>query len=201
MGMSPASFAADPGLSPDVEPLVLGRLRSLALDHLLLGSSGRVPAALRDPLLAWAQERAYLSREPALGCDPEGMPSEWFRILALAGLPFARGGGLHWGRDLFPASDEEPALVDGRLRLPALPVARGLTSLPWRPLREWMALHLGVRLKLGTGVRLWLWRHHALLISCSPLPQGGFMVGPLQGMRHALVVEPGGEQQLSWDPR
>jgi hypothetical protein len=148
-----------------------------------------------DPTLA--DRLAELSAEGvrALGWDPETLAEEWLEPLTLAGVPFATGGET-WDAH-HDAQATRPALAAGDvLYLPPLAVFRNLTSLPLKPVREWVRCRFGVRLQTGTGVHLLLWSNQLILVNRAPSYRGGFLHGPQRGMRTVVALEPGQCQQV-----
>jgi hypothetical protein len=175
-----------------------GALRCRVLDALLLGMPAEVPAPLCGELATWAQEQTASAQGPLLGLDPATVPAAWLDVLGWAGVPLARGGALHWHRDLDEGAVARPEVVDGRLALPPPATLAELSGVGLKPLRAWLGRRLGSRLQAAPGLRTYLWGNQALLVSRHDQPVGGFYYGPVVGNRTGLAIDPGAWQLVTW---
>jgi hypothetical protein len=175
-----------------------GQLRSRVLDALLLGLPARVPASLRDELLAWAAEQVGDARGVARGVDLPSVPHGWVETLGWSGVPLAARGELLWDRDLRMGTVDVPTQIGECLLLPPPDRLAELSGLAIKPLRNWVGRHLGCRLQAAPGLRLFLWADRALVVSHLDLPIGGFLYGPAAGSRASLAVSAGGWQVVTW---
>ena len=181
----------------EVSPL--GRMRAAAVDAEAGLDLGQDFPGIDAQTAAWARQQ--LALDPAVGLSGvaiASIPAPWRPVLAAAGVPLATGTTLSWDLVREDAGLTEPRLLDGQLTVPSLPVMAGLTSLPLRDLREWVCVATGVRVRLPTGVRLWLGKGRAILVNLTNADQAGFLHGPLHGMRAGITLEPGGFQVLTW---
>lgn len=170
--------------------------RSRALAALLLGETSAAEVDTTGLAAAdWAASVAASGRQP-IGFDPLSVPAGWRRPLADAGVPFAVGGG-RWPARIDAA--EAPQLTaTGELLLPSLAHFAVLTSLPLKPVRQFVQQTTGVRLQVATGVHLWLWENQFALINTVDAQRGGFVNGPRHGMRSVIALEAGQVQVLAW---
>lgn len=170
-----------------------GHRRLTVLDARLM--TGIVPVSVSDADRAWLHDLE--SNEAAIGLDAASVAPDMLAALSNAGLPIAPGGAWTWGRDvvLDPLATL-PLLRDDVLVVPPAAVLVALTSLPLKPLRQWVAARTGVRLKIGAGVHLRLWATQAVLISTAPIPLGGFLSGPQAGTRASIYLGVGGTQHV-----
>lgn len=175
-----------------------GKLRSQALDAVVLGLAGSVPQRARSDLLAWAKDAASTAQGPARGLDYESLPSGWFEVLCWAGVPFARPGELRWGKDIVESDVKRPRESGQSLLLPAVDRLMELNSLGMKPMRLFISEKLGCRIQSAAGVRLYLWRNQAVVISQVDIPLGGFIYGPNPGQRFSMALNPGGSQLVTW---
>ena len=158
---------------------------------------------LAPPCAPSLEEVAWLAQEvpdsPALGLDPTTLPPGWFAVLSRCGLPFALGGALRWGDNL--GEDPRatiPSVQGARLCLPPRELLLTLSSLPLKPVRVWIAQHVGVRLKIGADVHLRLWPQRAVVVSTAAVPLAGFLSGPAQGTRASLHLPVGSAQHVTF---
>ena len=152
-------------------------------------------AAVEDRVEHWL---ALPTGKPR-GVDVGQLPLRLVEVLIYLGVPLARGGSLRWGEHLMIAEVDRPLRDErGRLLLPPLDELLALTSLSLRPLRQFIAEHVGLRLQTASGISFHLWTDMALLVSAVGVPVGGFLYGPQAGQRHALAVPAGGEQVIRW---
>ncbi len=183
---------------PQRQCAAFGQLRSRVLDALVLGLPTEVPAALHAELQAWAGEQLDGMHGEARGVRFPGVPPAWIETLGWSGVPLALSGELTWGSDLLEAGVERPTLDGQRLLLPPVDHLAELSGLAMKPLRAWLGLRLGCRLQASPGLRLYLWRDRALLVSHLDMPVGGFLYGPLAGSRASLAIGAGGFQLVTW---
>ena len=134
---------------------------------------------------------------PAVGFDPESLPAGWLEPLLAAGIPFAAGGE-SWPGRIDPLLTKPIINVAGELVLPPLERFRTLTSLPLKPVRTWIQHRFGVRLRVATGIQLWLWGDRLAIINLSSKHRSGFLHGPHHGMRTVIALDPGRHQVVAW---
>ncbi len=133
------------------------------------------------------------------GLDVVRLPLRLVEVLIHLGIPLARGGSLRWGEHVMIAEVDRPLCDErGRLLLPPLDELLAITSLGLRPLRQFIADHLGLRLQTASAVSFHVWTDMAVLVSAVAVPVGGFLYGPQAGQRHALALSAGGEQIVRW---
>jgi hypothetical protein len=159
--------------------------------------------------LAWARAVASSAQGEPRGLDLDSLNPDWCATLSWVGVPMAPPGAaereprdLRWGRDLITSSQSPGsaslAVSEGVLVLPPAERLLGLTSLELKPLRAFIAARLGIRLQAAAGIHVVLWANQAVLVSCAPVPLGGFFHGPQVGQRTSIALEPGGVQVLRW---
>lgn len=175
-----------------------GQLRSRVLDALTLDLPAEVPAALHGELLDWAHEQLAGRQGDLRGVRLGGVPRGWIETLGWAGVPLAAAGELTWGTDLGEGQVERPKIEGDRLLLPLADELAQLSSLALKPIRAWIGQRLRCRLQAAPGLRLYLWRDRALLVSHLDVPVGGFLYGPAPGSRASLALAPGGAQVITW---
>ncbi|MBA3683836.1 MAG: hypothetical protein H0W72_01115 [Planctomycetes bacterium] len=158
---------------------------------------GRTPPPAPTDLVEWAAD-TLAGAGPALGVDRGSLPAVQESALAWAGLPLARSGGARWGHDLDVGTGTVPVIDHDRLLVPAPSALLACSAVELKPLRRWTATRFGCRLKAAPGVRLWLWRDRALVVSLRALPLAGFVYGPEAGHRAPLALEPGAAQVVRW---
>lgn len=173
----------------------LAEWRAKVMDARIAGLPILPPAELRDACATWIDEACPAGSSAALGVV--GAPGDWADTLGWAGVPLA-GGPLHWGKDLRQEAVDAPVVRDGVLLLPPPDDLACLTSLSLKPMRMWVAERLGCRLQAAPGIRLWLWKDRAALLSLSPIPLAGFIYGPAAGHRSGIALEPWGSQVVTW---
>ena len=141
---------------------------------------------------AWLEPILANADGEPLGVRLDTCPYQVWRTLRWAGVPFAKGGGLCWGTDLLPDSDDRPEIDEqGVLHLPAADQMRDLSSLALKPVRRFIAERLKVRLQAATDLSMTLWSNQALLVSTCGFELGGFLHGPGKGQRSSLNVAAG----------
>jgi len=182
------------GMSDRAEDLAEWRARSL--DAQLARRQLALPTAVRAACQAWLSEVAPAGLASAQGVAD--VPAAWFDTLAWSGMPIADGGTLRWGTDIREADVEAPEVRGKVLLLPQPEALAHLTSLALKPLRLFVATHLGCRLQAAPGIRMWLWPGRAVLLSLSPIPLAGFLYGPTQGHRAGVSIDPWGSQIVTW---
>jgi hypothetical protein len=157
--------------------------------------------------LAWARAITGTAHGVPRGLDLDGLPADWCAALSSVGVPLAPAGAseregrdLRWGRDILCPSGNQATLVvsEGLLMLPAIGTLVTMSSLALKPLRAFIASHLGIRLQAAAGIHVVLWANQAVLVSCAAVPLGGFFHGPQVGQRTSVALEPGGVQVLRW---
>ena len=178
----------------DLDPnIALGQRRLALLDARI--ASGVVPPWATADEAAWLTQ--LVPKEAAIGFAPSGVDSALLASLSSAGLPIAPGGVLRYADDLAVDSACVVPRVEGaRLLVPPAAVLAELTSLRLKPMRQWVAARLGVRLKIGGGVHLRLWPSRAVLISTAAIPLGGFLSGPQAGTRASIYLGAGATQYV-----
>jgi hypothetical protein len=149
------------------------------------------------PLVAPTPDERLAGAVEPRGWDPATVPAGWLDPLADAGIPFAARGE-PWDAEVDPALELPRQEGDDRLVLPSLERFRTLTSLPLKPVRRWVQWRQGVRLQVGTGVRLWLWSNRLLLRNGASVHRGGFVHGPQRGMRAVIALDPEQTLVVSW---
>ncbi len=154
------------------------------------------PAA--DPeLVAWADGLIQGNGVP-VGIAIDEVDPGWIEPLALAGVPLASQGQVSWRRSVRIAEIAAPVLHDDLLELPPLGRFTTLTSLPLKPLRQWVQRQLGLRLQAGVGVQVFLRERRLVMLNCAGIPRHGFAYGPPAGMRTVLQLEPGRWSDVGW---
>jgi hypothetical protein len=188
----------DPVAAPPRDSAAFGKLCGQVVEARLLGLPTRVPAAVRDELLEWAEAIIAGAKGAPRGVRLDTVPAAWLDVLRWAGVPLALAGELHWGTDIVVSGDAAPEERDGRLLLPRPERLAELSSLAIRPLRTFLGRRLACRLQAATGLRLFLWPNQALVVSQVEIPVGGFLFGPPVGHRASLALPPGGAQVVDW---
>jgi len=182
----------------------LAQVRAL---HAVAFAGGGLGAGAHTPdLLAWARTIVGAGQGAPRGLDLDGLPAQWCAALSAVGVPLAPSGAadreprdLRWGRDIISTSPDAPlAVSEGVLVLPSAERLLALTSLDLKPLRAFIASRLGIRLQAAAGIHVLFWANQAVLVSCAPVPLGGFFHGPQVGQRTSVALEPGGVQVLRW---
>ena len=133
----------------------------------------------------------------AIGFDPESLPAGWLEPLLAAGVPVANAGE-PWPARSDPQLTHPIITSASELLLPPLERFRTLTSLPLKPLRIWIHLRFGVRLRVATGIQLWLWNDRLAIANRSDQHRSGFLHGPHHGMRTVIALDPGRHQVVTW---
>jgi len=166
------------------------------LDEQLFGRSAHVQPAVRDRI------RTRLASLPvAAAASLRGLsavPDELMGVLRHVGVPLAPSSDLRWGEDIMVGEVARPERREAVLVIPDPAALLSLSSLALKPLRGYVAERLGVRLQVASGIGLYLWGDHALLVSGLDLPLAGFLYGPGSGQRHGINLEPGGTQVIQW---
>jgi hypothetical protein len=134
---------------------------------------------------------------PTVGFDPESLPPGWLEPLLAAGVPCADHGEA-WPARIDPESTKPAITAAGDLILPPLEYFRTLTSLPLKPVRTWIHHRYGIRLRVASGVHLWLWRDRLAVVNHSSQHRSGFLHGPHHGMRTVIALDPGRHQVVTW---
>jgi hypothetical protein len=175
-----------------------GALRCQVLDALVLEVPAQIPAPVCDELIAWAREQMAAADGPLRGLDISTVPAAWLDFIGWAGIPLARPGELHWGRDCAQADVDRPTVVAGRLLVPAPEALSELSGVGLKPVRSWVGERLGSRLQAAPGLRVYVWANQALVVSRHDQPVGGFFFGPAIGNRTGLAIDPGSWQLVTW---
>jgi len=175
-----------------------GKLRSQALDAVVLGLASSVPRGVQSDLTAWVKDVIGTAGGGSRGLDYESVPPAWFEVLCWAGVPFARHGELKWGQDLLESDVKRPMVLRDALQLPSPDRLMDLSSLGIKPMRLFLSQKLGCRLQSAAGVRLYLWPSQAVVVSQVDIPLGGFIYGPNPGQRFSMALNPGGYQMVTW---
>lgn len=147
-----------------------------------------------DPRLEERLAELAASGTQAQGWNPATLAAGWLGPLTLAGVPFlapGANGGEPWDAKVDPAALRPYLSPRDELYLPPLERFSALTSLPLKPLREWVRFRFGVRLQTGVGVQLQLWANQLVLANRTAVYRGGFLHGPQRGMRTVVALDPG----------